>query len=86
MDQLLGAPELSDGTAWIGVAPHSVRAVPLDYLKTIVAFANERELPVGRDRVDLEPEPFARLEFDRALLVDGRFVCCGMLPSSPLKR
>ena len=46
LEQLLGAPELSDGTAWIGVAPHSVRAVPLDYLKTIVAFANERELPV----------------------------------------
>src|SRR5678816_4373340 len=32
--------------AWAGVAPHSVRAVPLDYLKTIVAFANERALPV----------------------------------------
>jgi formimidoylglutamate deiminase len=46
LEQLLGAPELKDGAAWIGVAPHSVRAVPLDYLKTIVAFANERELPV----------------------------------------
>jgi hypothetical protein len=28
--------------AWAGVAPHSVRAVPLDYLKTIISFANER--------------------------------------------
>ena len=46
LEQLLAAPELKDGTAWLGVAPHSVRAVPLDYLKTIVAFANERELPV----------------------------------------
>src|SRR5215216_5782700 len=46
LEQLLSVPELKDGTAWIGVAPHSVRAVPLDYLKTIVAFANERELPV----------------------------------------
>ena len=46
LEQLLGAPELNDRMAWIGVAPHSVRAVPLDYLKTIVAFANERELPV----------------------------------------
>src|ERR1044072_4943687 len=46
LEQLLSVPELEDGAAWIGVAPHSVRAVPLDYLKTIVAFANERALPV----------------------------------------
>ena len=46
LEQLLGAPELKQGMAWIGVAPHSVRAVPLDYLKTIVTFANERALPV----------------------------------------
>lgn len=45
-EQLLNAPELKDGMAWAGVAPHSVRAVPLPYLKTIVAFANEREIPV----------------------------------------
>jgi formimidoylglutamate deiminase len=32
--------------SWVGVAPHSVRAVPLDYLKTIVAFAVEHRLPV----------------------------------------
>lgn len=32
--------------AWIGVAPHSVRAVPLAYLKQIVAFANNERLPV----------------------------------------
>lgn len=31
--------------AWTGVAPHSVRAVPLAYLKTIIAFAKKRELP-----------------------------------------
>ena len=45
-EQLLDAPEINDGMAWAAVAPHSVRAVPLDYLKTIVAFANERQLPV----------------------------------------
>ena len=41
--------DLSDdenGMAWIGVAPHSVRAVPLDFLKEIVAFANDELLPV----------------------------------------
>ena len=46
LEQLLDAPELKSDMAWAGIAPHSVRAVPLDYLKTIVAFANERELPV----------------------------------------
>ena len=43
LEQLL---DVNDDMAWIGVAPHSVRAVPLDYLKTIIAFANEHELPV----------------------------------------
>jgi formimidoylglutamate deiminase len=43
LEQLLN---VSDDMAWIGVAPHSVRAVALDYLKPIVAFANERALPV----------------------------------------
>jgi formimidoylglutamate deiminase len=32
--------------AWVGLAPHSVRAVPLDFLKEIVAFANAEKLPV----------------------------------------
>ncbi len=46
LEELLAAPELQEGMAWIGVAPHSVRAVPLAYLKTIIAFANERGLVV----------------------------------------
>jgi len=46
LEQLLDAPEMKTGMAWGGVAPHSVRAVPLDYLKTIINFANERNLPV----------------------------------------
>lgn len=45
LEQLLSAPELKDGMAWAGVAPHSVRAVPLDYLKTIISFAKDRDLP-----------------------------------------
>ena len=32
--------------AWVGVAPHSVRAVPLDYLREVCAFAAARSLPV----------------------------------------
>jgi len=33
-------------TAWIGVAPHSVRAVPLNYLKDIIQYAKESDLKV----------------------------------------
>ena len=33
-------------TAWIGVAPHSVRAVPLDYLKDLVGHANQVDLKI----------------------------------------
>jgi formimidoylglutamate deiminase len=32
--------------AWVGVAPHSVRAVPLDYLREVCAFATTHEMPV----------------------------------------
>ncbi len=46
LDQLLASVDTKDGMAWAGVAPHSVRAVPLDYLKHIIAFANEHKLPV----------------------------------------
>jgi len=46
LDQLLSSVDQTDGMSWIGVAPHSVRAVPLDHLKPIVDFANERRLPV----------------------------------------
>jgi formimidoylglutamate deiminase len=62
LEQLLQAPELSDGLAWSGVAPHSVRAVPLDYLKTIVAFANERGLPVHMHVAEQPAEVSACIE------------------------
>jgi formimidoylglutamate deiminase len=31
-------------TSWVGVAPHSVRAVPLEYLKEIIEYANQSNL------------------------------------------
>jgi formimidoylglutamate deiminase len=41
---------LTDGrataTAWVGVAPHSVRAVPLDYLREVITYANQHDLKV----------------------------------------
>ena len=36
----------SPANAWVGLAPHSVRAVPLDYLRTIITFANSKNLPI----------------------------------------
>ena len=30
--------------AWVGVAPHSVRAVPLNYLNDVIAYANQHDL------------------------------------------
>lgn len=36
----------SPATAWVGLAPHSVRAVPLDSLRSIITFGQERKLPI----------------------------------------
>jgi formimidoylglutamate deiminase len=51
-----------DSHTWIGVAPHSIRAVPLDYLKTIVAYANEHELPVHMHVAEQPAEVSACIE------------------------
>jgi formimidoylglutamate deiminase len=32
--------------AWVGVAPHSVRAVPLDYLRLVTDYAKSQSMPV----------------------------------------
>jgi formimidoylglutamate deiminase len=43
-------PALPNGrasdTTWIGVAPHSVRAVPLEYLRNVVTHANAHDLKI----------------------------------------
>ncbi|HEX5703657.1 MAG TPA: formimidoylglutamate deiminase [Pyrinomonadaceae bacterium] len=41
-----GTPEARAPTAWTGVAPHSVRAVPLEYLREVIAHANKLSLSV----------------------------------------
>src|SRR5437763_3567531 len=51
-----------DEMVWIGVAPHSVRAVPLQYLKTIVSFANEHDLPVHMHVAEQPAEVSACIE------------------------
>jgi formimidoylglutamate deiminase len=62
LEQLLGNVEATDGMAWIGVAPHSVRAVPLDYLKAIVSFANDRALPIHMHVAEQPAEVSACIE------------------------
>ncbi|HET7112303.1 MAG TPA: formimidoylglutamate deiminase [Pyrinomonadaceae bacterium] len=62
LDQLLATLNADDGMAWAGVAPHSVRAVPLDYLKRIIAFANERQLPVHMHVAEQPAEVAACIE------------------------
>lgn len=38
--------EYPAGDAWLGVAPHSIRAVPLEYLLEVVRFARTRRFPI----------------------------------------
>jgi formimidoylglutamate deiminase len=47
VDQFLSDTDALIGQgARVGVAPHSVRAVPLDYLKLVAEYAQSRELPL----------------------------------------
>ena len=46
VETLRGDLASMSGEAWVGVAPHSVRAVPLDYLKAIVEHGHQANLPV----------------------------------------
>lgn len=48
--------------ASVGVAPHSVRAVPLDYLKPIGEFAEQRKLPVHMHVAEQPAEVSACIE------------------------
>src|SRR5690349_7203681 len=62
LEQLRAAPELKQGVAWVGVAPHSVRAVPLDYLKTVVEFAKAPGLVVHMHVAEQTAEVAACIE------------------------
>ena len=62
LEALLNTPEPDDGMDWVGVAPHSVRAVPLDYLKQIVGFANEHGFPVHMHVAEQPAEVSACIE------------------------
>jgi formimidoylglutamate deiminase len=75
---------LADGSgdAWVGVAPHSIRAVPLEYLREVTGWARGERLPVHMHVAEQPAEnsacieeygctPFALLE--REGILDERF-------------
>lgn len=51
-----------DAQSWVGVAPHSVRAVPLSYLREVTEFAAKRNLPVHMHVAEQPAEIAACLE------------------------
>ena len=92
LDQLLATINKKDGMVWAGVAPHSVRAVPLDYLKRIVAFADERRLPVHMHVAEQPAEVAACIEeygrspvalLDTEGLLSDRFIAVHAIHVTP---
>jgi len=49
-------------TAWVGIAPHSVRAVPLDYLREVITYANQSNLKVHMHVAEQPAEVSASVE------------------------
>ena len=62
LDQLRRDLAGSERVAWVGIAPHSVRAVPLDFLKTIVGFGNQQHLPLHMHVAEQPAEVSACIE------------------------
>ena len=67
VDQYLKALEelkssVDQTAAWVGAAPHSVRAVPLVHLKTVTEFAREHRLPVHMHVAEQAAEVSACIE------------------------
>lgn len=78
--------------AWVGVAPHSVRAVPLPYLKEVISYANERGLSVHMHVAEQPAEVSACIqEYGRSpvalLATEGllseRFTCVHAIHVTP---
>ena len=72
----------SDGQAWVGVAPHSIRAVPLEYLREITVWARAEKLPVHMHVAEQPAENSACIEeygctpfafLDREKILDEHF-------------
>jgi formimidoylglutamate deiminase len=57
-----GRASTPPATAWVGVAPHSVRAVPLDYLRQVIAYANQNNLKIHMHVAEQPAEVSACIE------------------------
>lgn len=62
LDDLNAGLNAAGDMAWTGAAPHSVRAVPLEYLRSVVDFASERGLPVHMHVAEQPAEVSACIE------------------------
>jgi formimidoylglutamate deiminase len=62
LEQLGGDLGYGNKMAWVGIAPHSVRAVPLSYLKEIINVADQRQLPVHMHVAEQPAEVSACIE------------------------
>ena len=62
LEQLKNDLAADSGAAWIGIAPHSVRAVSLDYLRAIVNFGNPQQLPIHMHVAEQPAEVSACIE------------------------
>ncbi len=62
VQSLVDALKEEANSSWAGVAPHSVRAVPLDYLREVVHFANERQLVIHMHVAEQPAEVSACIE------------------------
>jgi formimidoylglutamate deiminase len=61
-EQLKGDLASDSNFAWLGIAPHSVRAVSLDYLRAIVEFGNQQQFPVHMHVAEQPAEVSACIE------------------------
>ena len=62
LDQLRADLSEMKGDAWVGVAPHSVRAVPLEYLKVVIDSGNKAGLPIHMHVAEQPAEVSACIE------------------------
>ncbi len=92
LQQLQGDLAAGDGTAWVGIAPHSVRALPLDYLKTITEFGNAQRLPVHMHVAEQTAEVSACIQeygrspvalLDTEGILSGRFTAVHAIHVTP---
>jgi formimidoylglutamate deiminase len=91
-DVTRGTSSAPSASAWIGVAPHSVRAVPLDYMREMIDFADRNDLKVHMHVAEQPAEvsacveeygrsPFALLETEG--LLSERFTAVHAIHVTP---